>query len=142
MKLPLYVLIKTKHYFPFIFFFLSFTLSAQQRDTRAELKIDGSIDEISVSPEGRIWLVTANGKTYYTAHIDSSWHYGPSFAMEESYSVNAPHLERISFFNNDNAIITGYISVNDKNHRKNGYYITKDGGKNWQLRDYGGNSWI
>ena len=119
------------------------TVFGQTKDRRAELNIQGRVKEISVSPDEKIWLVTAIGNIYYTENIVSNWHYGnPIFEKEEGdFGLNSPTLDRISFFNKDTAIITGYISGNEKS-RKSGYYLTKDAGKTWKLLDYGGNAWI
>lgn len=115
----------------------------QTKDRRAELDIQGRVNEISVSPGEKIWLVTAIGKTYFTDNIDSNWHYGkPIFHSNDELGLGDPHLERISFFNKDTAILTGYISVSKEKYKKNGYYLTKDAGKTWKLLGYGGDSWI
>ena len=124
--------------------FFATTAYGQTKDRRAELEIQGRVKEISVSPDEKIWLVTAMGNIYYTENIVSNWHYGnPIFEKEDdNFGLNSPTLDRISFFNKDTAIITGYISGNDKKYNKGGYYLTKDAGKTWKLLDYGGNSWI
>lgn len=127
----------------FLLLLTTSVVQAQQPDRRAELNLQGRIDELGVSPGGKIWLTSAIGKTYYTEHIDSNWHYGPPiFKAKEDYQPGDPHFDRISFFNEDTAIITGYISADKKTSKKNGYYRTTDGGKSWQLRDFGGDSWI
>lgn len=119
------------------------TVFGRTKDRRSELEIQGRVNEISVSPDEKIWLVTAIGKTYFTDNIDSNWHYGePIFQANDELGLDYPHLERISFFNKDTAILTGYISVSMKKYRKNGYYLTKDAGKTWEVHDYGGDSWI
>ncbi|HPX59702.1 MAG TPA: hypothetical protein PLL02_04645 [Bacteroidales bacterium] len=121
----------------------------QSKDRRAVLDIQGRVREISVSPNEKIWLVTALGNIYYTNHIDSNWHFGnpsvESKALFDIYSlklIEKQGLNRISFFNKDTAIMTGYISANNEESKKNGYYFTKDAGKNWELMDFGGDSWI
>lgn len=125
---------------------LIFTTSVfgQSKDRRAELDIQGRVNEISVSPDEKLWLVTAIGNTYYTDNIDSNWHYGkPLFEKDTNvFSLHNPFLERISFFNKDTAIMTGYISGSKEKYEKNGYYLTKDAGKTWELLDFGGDSWI
>jgi len=119
------------------------TVFGQTKDKRAALYVQGRVDEISVSPDEKIWLVTAMGNTYYTNNIDSNWHYGkPVFESTEELDPNHPNLDRISFFNKDTAIMTGYITVEKKGYTKNGFYLTQDGGANWKLLNYGGNSWI
>lgn len=117
------------------------TSIAQIKDTRAELDIYGGVEKINVSPNERIWLVTKVGNTYYTNNIDSTWHYGMTNTNKGDYSVDGPLLDRISFFNNDTAIISGYMQYGDTYNRR-GYFLTENGGKNWEARDYGGESWI
>ncbi|HEX8546511.1 MAG TPA: hypothetical protein VF691_06075, partial [Cytophagaceae bacterium] len=132
-----------KHCTIIILFFLVSTVFGQVKDRRAEVDIQGRVNEISVSPDEKIWLVTAIGKTYFTDDIDSNWHDGPPlFQSNDEDGFGGPNLERISFFNKDTAILTGYISLSKDSSRKNGYYLTKDGGKTWKLLDYGGDSWI
>jgi hypothetical protein len=54
--------------------FFATTALGQTKDRRAELDIQGRIQEISVSPDEKIWLVTLAGNIYYTNNIDSNWH--------------------------------------------------------------------
>lgn len=128
-----------------IFFILMTMVAfAQQRDRRAELATDGGIKEISVSPDEKIWLTSISGKMYYTNNISENWHYGDSLENAEtgrSY-VRQPHLERISFFNKDTAIISGYISADKEGIHQNGYYLTKNAGKSWELLNFGDDTWV
>ncbi len=132
-----------KHSIYILTLFLTTTVFGQTKDRRAELDIKGRVKEISVSPDEKIWLVTAIGNTYYTDNIDSNWHYGkPIFESTDEFGFDNPNLDRISFFNKDTAIMTGYISVSKKEYKKNGYYLTKNAGKTWELLDFGGDTWI
>ena len=115
-------------------------VSGQEKDTRAELKTGGRIIGISVSPDERILLVDNTGATFYTDNIRSNWKYGTVVVKEDESLLTRPTLDDVTFFNSDTAVITGYISK--ESHKKNGYYRTTNGGKNWQLLDYGGDSWI
>lgn len=121
---------------------------ATGRDYRAALDIVGRITEISVAPDERIWLTTYLGGIYYTNSIDSNWHYGrldPSAKDdEEDYlDLNKPTLDRISFFNADTAIMTGFMHFSDDwKSPYDGYYRTTDGGRTWELRSFGGDGWI
>lgn len=118
------------------------------RDYRAALNIVGLITEISVAPDEQIWLTTYMGGIYYTNSIDSNWHYGrldPSAEDgEEDYlDLNKPNLNRISFFNADTAIMTGFMQFSDDwKSPYDGYYRTTDGGRTWELRSFGGDGWI
>ena len=123
-------------------------LERDTRDYRAALNIVGRITEISVAPDERIWLTTYMGGIYYTNSIDSNWHYGrldPSAEDdEEDYlSLKKPNLNRISFFNADTAIMTGFMHFSDDwKSPYDGYYRTTDGGRTWELRSFGGDGWI
>lgn len=117
-------------------------VESETKDRRAELGIEGRIKEISVSPDEKIWLVTAMGNLYYTDGIDSNWHtVPPIFKSTDEYGIGDPHFDRITFFNKDTAILTGYIS-DRMDKKKSGYYLTKDAGKTWELMDFGGDAWI
>lgn len=132
-----------KNIFLIIVLFCATSVFGQTKDRRAELDVVGRINEISVSPDGKIWLTTAVGKTYYCNHIDSVWHYGtPLYFSSDLFFDYGPDLDRITFFNKDTAILTGYISFDKERIIKDGYYLTKDGGQTWELRNYGGDSWI
>ena len=114
------------------------------RDYRAALNIVGRITEISVAPDEQIWLTTYMGGIYYTNSIDSNWHYGrldPSAEddKEDYLSLKKPNLNRISFFNADTAIMTGFMHFfDDWKSPYDGYYRTTDGGRTWELRSFGG----
>lgn len=118
------------------------------RDYRAALNIVGLITEISVAPDEQIWLTTYMGGIYYTNSIDSNWHYGrldPSAedGEEDYFGLNKPNLNRISFFNADTAIMTGFMNFSDDwKSPYDGYYRTTDGGRTWELRSFGGDGWI
>ncbi|MBK7578083.1 MAG: hypothetical protein IPI24_11735 [Ignavibacteria bacterium] len=120
------------------------TMYGQTRDRRALLIVNGRVNEISVSPTEEIWLVSATCAAYYTKSIDSTWTTDSSLNNENNEAFDHQSYERISFFDKDTAILSGYISAVDTgyNPRKNGYYRTTDAGKTWNLMDYGGNSWI
>jgi hypothetical protein len=127
-----------------LFFLVTIFISGQTKDRRAELNIIGRVNELSVSPDEKIWLVTAVGNTYYTNSIDSNWHYGNLLSVKNwnEHNLKQPNLDRISFFNKDTAFISGYFNYSDSIYKKNGYYLTKNAGKTWERLNYGGDSWI
>ena len=118
------------------------------RDYRAALNIVGRITEISVAPDEQIWLTTYMGNIYYTHNIDSNWHYGRLDSSAEDddkdyLGLGKPNLNRISFFNADTAIMTGFMHFSDDwKSPYDGYYRTTDGGRTWELRSFGGDGWI
>lgn len=105
----------------------------EARDYRAVLDLSGRIDEISVSPRGNLFLSNCFGEVYYTSNIDSNWH-----MMKVAGGLD--NLERISFFNADTAILTGYIQ--SEKHEKSGYFLTYDGGRTWEKADLGEDGWF
>ena len=119
----------------FLYLFLSITFSlslfAQEKDRRAELNHSGGINEISISPDEKIFLVTSMGDIYYANNIYSSFHRSQklTYKIEKKNKINNdyPRLDRISFFNNDTAIITGYIQSDSNEYsNQNGYYLTEN----------------
>jgi len=112
-----------------------FVISAQEMDKRARINPYGNIQEISVSPDEKIWLLSLMGETYCSQHIDSLWHKGP---LTEKIKSNQPldhfTFDRISFFNKDIAIITGEIkSDREELFGTDAIYRTTDGGKTWKM---------
>ncbi len=122
--------------------FLAAPLYGQMKDRRAVLENHSGI-QLSVGSDEKLWLVSKTGEIFYCNHVDSTWHCHPNFKdTTDGFSIDNPLFERVSFFNKDTAIITGYISATQGSSDKNGYFLTTDGGITWQRRNYGGNSWI
>lgn len=139
---PSIVMIKIKNYLVFLALLFSIPAIAQ-KDRRAVLEIKGRVNELSISPTEAIWLTTAIGKAYHADQIDSNWQANKVVPyIKKQYSFGDPNFDRISFFNNDTAIISGYIDGKNDKDSKGGFYITKNAGKSWKLMDYGGDSWI
>lgn len=62
---------------------------------------------------------------------------------KENYLIEAPHLDRILFFNRDTALIYGYISEDFYKDNKNKVYRTMDGGASWSLVEFAkGDVWV
>ena len=115
-----------------------------QKDLNSELEISGSIRGFAVSPSEKLWLVSAAGEAVRCDHLGDNWHYVRPFCeMKKDYSLFDNNLDNVTFFNEDTALITGYISqTKEALSKKNGYYRTTDGGKTWSSMDFGGSSWI
>ncbi|MBQ7489298.1 MAG: hypothetical protein IJT51_02120 [Bacteroidales bacterium] len=121
--------------------------SKEARDYRAALDIRGRITEISVSPDEHIWLATATGNLYYANGIDADWHSSATDTRknkeDDDLWLNSPNFDRVSFFNADTAILTGYIAFDPTSyHYKSGYYRTTDGGRTWKLLNLGKDGWM
>jgi len=129
-------------YFACIILFV-FNAVGQNKHVKVELSLRGNIQGVSVSPNECIWLTTALGKTYYADSINGEWHVdSPEPKANDDLELVTSHLDRISFFNKDTAIMTGYIYSKEKSTRTSGVYFTRNAGKSWTLLDYGGSSWI
>jgi len=94
---------------------------------------------LGVSPSEKLWIVTKPGDTFYSNSIDSLWHYGP-IKNNDEYSVSGGIFEKISFFTNNDAIISGYI--HGKDSQTNFIYRTQDSGNTWEKVIFGKDSWI
>lgn len=118
----------------------AFQLQAQ--DTRAVLDRKGYVKEFSVAPDGKVWMSSSLAHTYYLNDIDSGWHAGPAITPQD-ITVER-QCDRISFFNQDTAIITGYITsdTSKSDWNRNGYLRTTDGGKSWKLFSFSHHQWI
>lgn len=116
----------------------AYAAAAQPKDTRAILSVGGQ--EISVSPDEQLWIVNSSGDTYFSSDGGMNWHEGPIQGDPGAY-ING-HFDNLSFFNEDTAIITGYIEYEKGKSQHSGYYLTHDRGKTWELRSFGGDAWV
>ncbi len=114
-----------------------------EKDYRSELDIHGRVNEVSISPDNRIWLTTALGNTYYTNGIRENWKYGPlQLTKKDEYKWDlSASFDRARFFTEKIGFISGYISKKQYGPQ-DGIYRTTDGGKSWEYVSYGGNEWI
>lgn len=122
--------------------------AAQVKDTRALVDIPTYAwsEELSISPTGQVWIVSAMNKLMYCNHHDSLWHYTPPlYATKEIDMYRSSGFRKIHFFNKDTAILIGAITAHsDKNSYDmltDSYYRTTDGGKNWELQQYSGKNY-
>lgn len=82
------------------------SVQAQQRDRRADLKVDCKYDHC-VSDAGRIWLVTRCGKVHTADNINSTWR--TAMQPKEEY-LSGPSLDRVAAFGDKVAVVAGFIS--------------------------------
>lgn len=130
-----------RYYIIILFLFITISVFGQNKDRLAEMDIKGRVEEISVSLDEKIWIVTYGGDTYFTVNIDSTWH-NPNFPHSKTKFDLSNHLDRITWFNKDTAIMTGYISSSSSNNDNKGVFLTYNGGALWKYIDFGGDSWI
>lgn len=113
------------------------------RATWAAFPIEGRVNEVSVAPDGRVWLASAAGHTYFADRIDGSWARGSLYNEAENFldRIGGDQLDRITFFNPDTAIATGYIDGGQE-QGKSYLYRTLDGGTRWELVSHEASQWI
>lgn len=105
------------------------SLDGQERDRRKSLEHKYRTSQLAVSPAETIWMVTDECESYFVKKADFVWRKGPRLCEErEWYDI---HLDKVSFFDADTAIITGSINVDSVNPSSNGLFRTTDAGANW-----------
>lgn len=120
-----------------ILLFAALATYGQGKDTRALLEIRGRVNNIAVSPNEIVWLITDDGNLFFSNDITKGWYYGFAPAHDTGYSREHGSFENMAFFNKDVAIVTGRIPASKKSMANDGYFLTRDGGKHWEVRSSG-----
>jgi hypothetical protein len=115
---------------------------AQERDSRAELDIEGSPDATCIAPDNKLWIYGNSGNIYCTDSIGGNWRIVPLQPKrpDEGYFSN-PNIENMHFFEGQTAIMTGYIRGNSEYGNK-GYFFSENNGRTWTLKDMPASSWM
>jgi hypothetical protein len=122
----------------YLILILSTTGFAQNNPT-----IYGRVNKLSIGPDQSIWLTTSTGNIYQAPNLDSNWTIILETNPETGYKTASPHMDRILFFNNDTAIVYGYLTKSFYEEKKNKIYRTTNGGKSWKWIEFGkGDHWI
>jgi photosystem II stability/assembly factor-like uncharacterized protein len=109
---------------------------------RGELDIYGAVSSIAIAPNGRIWIPTRTGRTYYTEDVLGDWRAGAlDLSSDDEVRTMSQTIDRISFFNNDIAFASGYISSGNSSVEDT-IYRTVDGGASWSPLHFPGGEWI
>lgn len=109
-------------------------------DQRSEVNLKGDPRELSIAPDGSLWLTTREGirtrGIYRAPEVGASW---SEVAIE--LADENPHgdtIDRFSFFSPKVGIATGYIG-----EYRDQYLRTVDGGKSWHREQVGSSfEWI
>jgi photosystem II stability/assembly factor-like uncharacterized protein len=108
---------------------------------RGELDIRGRVNHISVAPSGTIWIVTQTGYSYYTDDVLADWRKGGLDLTNEDDFLSSQNIDRVSFFDDEMAIASGYIS-GEKDSVQDTIFRTEDGGRNWTPVRFPSDEWI
>lgn len=122
--------------------FSTITLDGQNHQPIGALDVKGFVPELSISPDGSIWLTTEAEHTYYTKHFDSLWRTG---SLQPPFPANQDIVDfaRIDFFNQDTAILTGLMWDTTNPDKDSGAcFITQNGGQSWHFKSFGAHSYI
>ncbi len=94
-----------------------------RQEARVELHVEGRVDELSVAPDGRLWLTTDEGRSYRSDGLGRPFRPGTLAAADRPEG----HIDRVTFFTPQKAIATGYIG-----RGRDEYFLTADGGETWE----------
>jgi hypothetical protein len=96
-----------------------------------ELRLEGTVRELSVAPGGGLWLTTDTGHAYRSDAFGEPWR--PAALDCVGADGRRAPCDRVTFFTDRAAIATGYIG-----RRLDEYYVTDSGGRTWERRSFGG----
>ena len=109
---------------------------------RGELDIRGRVSSIAVTPSGRIWIPTRLGRTYYSDDVLGDWSAGAlDLSSNDVASWRSQVIDHISFFNDNIAFASGYISSGESSDQDT-IYRTVDGGATWSPVHFPSDEWI
>jgi photosystem II stability/assembly factor-like uncharacterized protein len=107
-----------------------------------ELVIEGRVDELSLSPDGRIWLASAMGEVYAGDSIHADWRRVVRRDTTEDLLGSGQTFSRVTFFDADTGIITGMIRADSLSIGGDAYLRTTDGGASWKTLRIPDDQWI
>ena len=122
-------------------FFLSvqpFTAFAQKI---SNVVVQGELKELSISPDGSVWLADNAGLVYRLAAGQNDVEVKLKLPEPKPDYFGAKHIniERLSFFNEKNFFISGYTGkdlLGKEMDDPNMIYLTNDGGATWSTVEF------
>ncbi|MBL7980298.1 MAG: hypothetical protein JNL52_00675 [Flavobacteriales bacterium] len=97
----------------------------------------GKVGQVSVAPNGSLWLTTRTGNIYYSPSVDSLWQKGLQTNPGADYTGLSTCFDRILFFTSDTAILYGNIRCASDSYERNCLHRTTDGGRSWFVVRFG-----
>lgn len=103
--------------------------------------VTGEIKELSVSPDGSVWLASNAGIIYWTNNFKDDFKTILKLPDPKPDYFGAKHIEieRVLFFNKDTLFVCGYVGNDltggDKGN-PNMIYRSIDNGKNWATKEF------
>ncbi|MCW3102134.1 MAG: hypothetical protein JWO09_574 [Bacteroidetes bacterium] len=103
--------------------------------------VQGEIKELSVSPDGSVWLADNGGLVYRLASGQTDVEVKLKLPEPKPDYFGAKHIdiERLSFFNEKTFFISGYTGkelLGKESDDPNMIYLTEDGGSTWSAVEF------
>lgn len=118
----------------FLIFTFSFLISSsQQLDYRATLNVASMAQSFSLAPDGRLWMATRAGEVFYADSVGGLWH-----VVQLPDSVKGRFdllIDHVFTPDSHTIVMSGWIG--GPNKHKDGYIISTDSGRTWELRTLG-----
>lgn len=109
----------------------SFTAIAQSNPV-----VYGRPRNLSVGPNGELWLTTETNNFYFTQGIEQPWKVYKEDNPGIHYRIDSDHPDEIKWMNDDTLIYYGYLSKGFYEYNKNLIYISKNGGETWRSVEF------
>ena len=96
----------------------------QLKNNRAQIQFKSPLLYLNITDKEGIQILTADSIFYYTAHVDSNWHYfSPNHRINSDYrrTYSCVGFRQFSFFNPDTGVLGGWRSADGELHD---YYFT------------------
>lgn len=114
------------------------SLHAQQRDRRVDLKVR-CMNNVCISPTGKIWMISRCGEVYSAEDIHDTWH--TAFTTDDPYPAGMT-FDHIASFDNHTAVVAGFIASKEARHYDFALRTITDGHQ-WDTVYFGrGTHWI
>jgi photosystem II stability/assembly factor-like uncharacterized protein len=98
--------------------------------TLVELRPRGRVDELSVSPNGALWITTDEAESFRADAFGDPWR--PGTLDCTGADGRRAKCSRITFFTDRIAIATGYVG-----RGLDEYFLTENAGQSWERRSFG-----
>lgn len=105
-----------------------------------ELRMRGSIGQLDVGPDGRVWMTSMQGEIFAADSVNGDWRMvsGPPPLPEDSFDLGArfPRIDRVTWIDRRTGIASGFIRQGDA-LEKDRVLRTTDGGLQWDTVSFG-----
>ncbi|MCW3070394.1 MAG: hypothetical protein JWO44_284 [Bacteroidetes bacterium] len=134
-------MIRSRHTLLATILFLSLQSLTAFSQKISDVVVQGEIKELSLSPDGSVWLADDGGLVYSLAAGQNNVELKLKLPEPKPDYFGAKHIniERLSFFNEKNFFISGYVGkdlLGKEMDDPNMIYLTNDGGGTWSTVEF------